>query len=66
MRAYACFDDTDNLGAPRGTGKLVRWFEAELPEGCTLWGVVRQRLLSPPRYPVHIAQLLGVRGGRDG
>ncbi len=51
MRAYVCFDDTDNLGAPRGTGKLVRWFEAELPEGCTLWGVVRQQLLVHPDIP---------------
>ena len=51
MRAYVCFDDTDNLGAPRGTGKLVRWYEQELPEGCTLWGVVRQQLLVHPDIP---------------
>ncbi len=51
MRIYVCFDDTDNLGAPRGTGKLVRWFEQELPESCTLWGVVRQQLLVHPDIP---------------
>jgi len=51
MRIYACFDDTDVLGAPRGTGKLVRWFEDELPEGCALWGVVRQQLLVHPDVP---------------
>lgn len=51
MRAYVCFDDTDILGADRGTGKLVRWFEDELPTGCTLWGVVRQQLLVHPDIP---------------
>ena len=51
MRVYVCFDDTDNLGAPRGTGKLVRWFEDELPDGCELWGVVRQQLLVHPDIP---------------
>jgi len=51
MRAYVCFDDTDNLGAPRGTGKLVRWFEQELPASCSLWGVVRQQLLVHPDIP---------------
>ncbi|MDZ4169651.1 MAG: hypothetical protein U1E26_08350 [Coriobacteriia bacterium] len=51
MRAFVCFDDTDNLGAPRGTGKLVRWYEDELPDGCKLWGVVRQQLLVHPDIP---------------
>ena len=51
MRAWVCFDDTDNIDAPRGTGKLVRWFEEELPEGCTMWGVVRQQLLVDPAIP---------------
>jgi len=51
MRIYVCFDDTDNLGAPRGTGKLVRWYEQELPDGCSLWGVVRQQLLVHPDIP---------------
>ena len=34
MRVYIGFDDTDNINASRGTGKLARWFEKELPEGC--------------------------------
>jgi tRNA(Ile2) C34 agmatinyltransferase TiaS len=51
MRAYLGFDDTDILGAPMGTGKLVRRFEALLPAGCRLWGVVRQQLLVDPRIP---------------
>jgi hypothetical protein len=51
MKIYVCFDDTDVLGAPRGTGKLARWFEDELPEACTLWGVVRQQLLVDDRIP---------------
>ena len=45
MRVYIGFDDTDNINANRGTGKLARWFEKELPEGCIMWGVVRQQLL---------------------
>ncbi len=45
MRVYIGFDDTDNKNANRGTGKLARWFEKELPEGCNMWGVVRQQLL---------------------
>lgn len=45
IRAYIGFDDTDFLGSDRGTGKLARWFQSELPEGCNLWGVVRQQLL---------------------
>lgn len=44
-RFFVGMDDTDTLGAPRGTGKLARWFEGVLPEGCTVWGVVRQQLL---------------------
>ncbi len=51
MRVYVCFDDTDVLGADRGTGKLVRWFTERLPEGCTTWGVVRQQLLVHPDVP---------------
>lgn len=51
MRAYVCFDDTDTIDADRGTGKLVRWFEDELPDGCTMWGVVRQQLLVHPDIP---------------
>jgi hypothetical protein len=45
MRVYIGFDDTDNVGANRGTGKVARWFEDKLPEECHLWGVVRQQLL---------------------
>jgi hypothetical protein len=45
MRAYVGFDDTDTSGADRGTGKLARWFEQVLPEGCATVGVVRQQLL---------------------
>ncbi|MEJ2588106.1 MAG: hypothetical protein P8165_11130 [Deltaproteobacteria bacterium] len=45
MRIYIGFDDTDNKNANRGTGKLARWFEKELPADCRMWGVVRQQLL---------------------
>ena len=51
MRVYVSFDDTDILGADRGTGKLVRWFTERLPEGCTSWGVVRQQLIVHPDVP---------------
>ena len=45
MRIYIGFDDTDTADSDRGTGKLARWFEMELPKECRLWGVVRQQLL---------------------
>ena len=45
MRIYIGFDDTDTIDSDRGTGKLARWFENELPQGHRLWGVVRQQLL---------------------
>jgi hypothetical protein len=51
MRVYIGFDDTDTLGADRGTGKLARYFERELPAGSRLWGVVRQQLLVHPEVP---------------
>jgi len=51
MRVYVGFDDTDTIDADRGTGKLARWFEQELPEGCLMWGVVRQQLLVDPAIP---------------
>lgn len=51
VRVYLGFDDTDMPDADRGTGKLVRWFGDALPEGCTLWGVVRQQLLVAPEIP---------------
>jgi hypothetical protein len=44
MKMFVAFDDTDNIDSEFGTGKLARWFEKELPEGCRLWGVVRQQL----------------------
>ena len=55
IRAYIGFDDTDCLDSDRGTGKLARWFHEELPEGCNLWGVVRQQLLvhEDIRYTSH-------------
>jgi len=45
VRVYVGFDDTDIKDADRGTGKLARWFEHELPEECRVWGIVRQQLL---------------------
>jgi hypothetical protein len=51
MRIYIGFDDTDTIDSNRGTGKLARWFENELPDSCRLWGVVRQQLLLDPSIP---------------
>lgn len=51
MRIYIGFDDTDTADSDRGTGKLARWFENELPESYRLWGVVRQQLLLDPSIP---------------
>lgn len=51
MLVYVGFDDTDHISADRGTGKLARWFEGELPEGCRMVGVVRQQLLIDDRIP---------------
>ena len=51
MRVYIGFDDTDNALADRGTGKLARWFEKALPEGCRVEGVVRQQLLVHEQIP---------------
>lgn len=48
---YVGFDDTDTIDADRGTGKLARWFEKALPDGCRLRGVVRQQLLVDPAIP---------------
>jgi hypothetical protein len=45
MQVFIGIDDTDTLGADRGTGKLARWIEKELPEGCAMWGVLRQQFL---------------------
>jgi hypothetical protein len=51
MLAYLGFDDTDTLDSAYGTGKLVRWFEEQLPEGCVCRGVVRQQLLVDAGIP---------------
>ena len=50
-RLYVAFDDTDTIDADRGTGKVGRRFEDEIPPGCALWGVVRQQLLVHPDVP---------------
>lgn len=51
MRVYIGFDDTDTHDSDYGTGKLVRRFENVLPDGCSLWGVVRQQLLVDEQIP---------------
>ena len=51
MQVYIGFDDTDNITADRGTGKLARWFEDELPESCLMEGVIRQQLLIDDKIP---------------
>jgi hypothetical protein len=51
MRIYIGFDDTDTVDSDRGTGKLARWFENELPNSCHLRGVVRQQLLLDDSIP---------------
>jgi hypothetical protein len=44
MKVYLGFDDTDSHASLFGTGKLVRWFQTGLPQGCQPLGVVRQQL----------------------
>ena len=51
LRAYIGFDDTDNQDSDFGTGKIARRFENIMPEGCRMWGVVRQQLLVDERIP---------------
>jgi len=51
VRVYIGFDDTDDVDAGFGTGKLARSYEGLLPPGCRVWGVVRQQLLVDPRIP---------------
>ncbi len=51
MKVFIGFDDTDVLGSPIGTGKLVRMFDKKLPEGARAWGVIRHQLLVDPRIP---------------
>jgi hypothetical protein len=51
MKIYLGFDDTDSLDSDYGTGKVARWFANDLPDGCRLWGVVRQQLLVDDAIP---------------
>jgi hypothetical protein len=51
MKIYIGFDDTDSLDCEYGTGKVARWFSGDLPEGCRMWGVVRQQLLVDEAIP---------------
>jgi hypothetical protein len=51
MRVYIGIDDTDYLNSDRGTGKVARWLEKELPDDCRLEGVIRQQLLIHERIP---------------
>jgi hypothetical protein len=51
MHIYVGIDDTDTLDADRGTGKLARWLEKALPDGCCMRGVVRQQLLVHEEVP---------------
>lgn len=51
MRVFIGFDDTDSKDSDFGTGKIARHIENLLPEGCSLWGVVRQQLLFDERIP---------------
>jgi hypothetical protein len=51
MKVYFGFDDTDHHDSPFGTGKLVRWFQHSMPDGCECLGVVRQQLLVCDEIP---------------
>jgi hypothetical protein len=51
MKIYLGFDDTDTHDALYGTGKLVRWFQRDLPAGCQCLGVVRQQLFVCDEIP---------------
>lgn len=51
MKIYIGMDDTDSRDSEYGTGKVARWLEDSLPEGCRIWGVVRQQLLVDNRIP---------------
>lgn len=44
MRVFIGFDDTDVVGVASGTGKFARRFGKRLPEGTSLYGIVRQQL----------------------
>ena len=74
-RVYVAFDDTDYLGAERGTGKVGRWFCDELVVPWRPWAVVRQQLLVDSRVPytshnsaaVCVLEYVGAEvGGGDG
>ena len=45
MKVYLGFDDSDTPDSLYGTGKLARWFQHDMPQGCQCIGVVRQQLL---------------------
>lgn len=51
MKVFIGFDDTDAINATYGTGKVVRWFSAQMPKGCRPQGVVRQQLLVDAAIP---------------
>ena len=51
MKVYFGFDDTDTLDSSYGTGKLVRWFQKDLPKGCKCRGVIRQQLYVCDKIP---------------
>ncbi len=51
MKLFVGFDDTDNVSSDYGTGKVARWFANGLPDGCQVWGVVRQQLLVDDAIP---------------
>jgi hypothetical protein len=51
MKVYFGFDDTDRHDSPYGTGKLVRWFQSAMPEGCACLGIVRQQLFVCDEIP---------------
>jgi hypothetical protein len=51
MKVYLGFDDTDTLDSSFGTGKLVRWFQSSMPEGCECLGVIRQQLFVCDKIP---------------
>ena len=51
MKVYLGFDDTDTHDSAYGTGKLVRWFQGAMPEGCDCLGVVRQQLFVCDEIP---------------
>ena len=51
LKVFFGFDDTDTRDSLYGTGKLVRWFQNELPGACRCLGVVRQQLLVSDAIP---------------